>query len=136
MFWMQVAEHSSNLTKLSAREVIEHHVQCFRRGDIDGILSDYSDDALLFTPDGLIKGRESIAALFRRLLEEFQTPDATDAVRMAMFESNYACIIWSAETSKNIYEYAVDTFVIRQGKIVMQAFVTKIIAKQLPPMSL
>jgi ketosteroid isomerase-like protein len=111
-------------------------VRCFRDGDIEGILSDYSDDAVVFTPDRILKGREAIAGLFRRLLLEFREPDASDAVRIAMFEGNYAYIVWSAETSDNIYEYASDTFVIRQGKIVMQSFAAKVVSKHFSSVSL
>ena len=115
---------------------MERHVKCFRDGDLEGILSAYADDAVLFTPDRLLKGREQIAGLFRRLLEEFREPDASDAVRVAMFEGNFAYIVWSAETADNIYEYATDTFVIRHGKIVMQSFAAKVISKQFSSVSL
>ena len=30
--------------------VLEHHLQCFGQGDLEGILSDYAPDAVLFTP--------------------------------------------------------------------------------------
>ena len=46
-------------------------------------------------------------------------PAASDTVCIAMFEGNYAYVVWGAETPNNIYEYAAYTFVIRQGKIVM-----------------
>src|SRR5262245_24075873 len=133
---MQAAENLNNQAKRSAREVVDHHVRCFRDGDIEGILSDYSDEAILFTPDRLLKGREAIASLYRRLLREFREPLTSDAVRVSMLEGNYAYIVWSAETSDNIYEYASDTFVIRQGKIVMQSFAAKAISKHFSSVSL
>ena len=136
MFWMQATDYLSNQAKLSAREIIEHHVKCFRDGDVEGILADYSDDAILFTPDRILKGREAIAGLFHRLLQEFREPHTTDAVRVAMFEGNYAYIVWSAETSDNIYEYASDTFVVQQGRIVMQSFAAKVISKRFASVSL
>jgi hypothetical protein len=136
MFWLQSAEQSNHCSNLSTMEVVDHHIQCFRDGDIDGMMSDYSDDAILFTPDRLLKGREPIAALFSQLLQEFQKAGASDTVRIAMIEGNYAYIIWSAETPDNIYEYATDTFVIGRGKIVMQSFAAKILSKQFSSVSL
>ena len=136
MFWKQAAEHLASQARLSAREIVEHRMRCFRDGDIEGILSDYAEDAILFTPAGILEGREAIAGLYRRMLQEFREPGASDTVRTAMFEGNYACIVWSAETSQNIYEYASDTFVVRHGKIVMQSFAAKVISKQFSQISL
>ena len=55
---------------------------------------------------------------------------ASETVRVAVFEGNYAYIIWNGETADNIYEYATDTYVVRRGKIVMQSFAAKIILRQ------
>jgi hypothetical protein len=41
-------------------------------------------------------------------------------------DGGYAYIIWSAETADNVYELATDTFVVRNGKIVVQSFAGKI----------
>ena len=38
-------------------EVVQHHLQCFGDGDLEGILSDYAPGAVLFTPDRTLKGR-------------------------------------------------------------------------------
>jgi hypothetical protein len=36
----------------STQEVQDHHLQCFGEGDLEGILSDYIPDAILFLPTG------------------------------------------------------------------------------------
>jgi len=40
-----------------------------------------------------------------------------------------AFITWSAETADNVYEFATDTFVIRDEKIVTQTFAAKVTPK-------
>lgn len=60
------------------------------------------------------------------MLEEFAKPGAADTVHTASFEGNYAYLVWSAETADNIYEFATDTFFVRDGKIVAQSFAAKI----------
>ena len=40
-----------------------------------------------------------------------------------------AHIIWSAETADNVYEFATDTFVVREGKISVQTFAGKVTPK-------
>jgi hypothetical protein len=45
-------------------------------------------------------------------------------------EGDYAYIVWTAETANNVYEVATDTFVVRDGKIVVQSFAGKITPKR------
>ncbi len=44
-------------------------------------------------------------------------------------DSDYAYILWTAETAANVYELATDTFVVRGGKILAQSFTAKITPK-------
>src|SRR5215831_14545326 len=34
------------------KNVLDHHLACFGAGDLEGVLSDYAPDAVMFTPDG------------------------------------------------------------------------------------
>ena len=47
---------NNELLVATTTDVLEHHLQCFGAGDLDGILSDYAQDAVLFTPDGPLIG--------------------------------------------------------------------------------
>ena len=49
---------------MTTEEVLAHQLRCFVEGDLDGILSDYSSDAVLFTADGPLKGRAAIGRFF------------------------------------------------------------------------
>ena len=44
-------------------------------------------------------------------------------------EGEYAYIIWRAETPENTYEFATDTFVVRDGDIVAQTLGTVVSPK-------
>ncbi len=96
---------------------------------MDGILSDYADDAVLFTPDGPLIGVEAIKTLFVAMFAEFGKPGATFEMLRQTIEGDYAYIFWTAETADNVYEVASDTFVVRDGKIVAQSFAGKITPK-------
>jgi ketosteroid isomerase-like protein len=114
----------------STQRVVEYHIQRFREGDLEGVLEDFSPEAVVFTPSGTLKGKTEIETLFRNLLEEFGKPAASETVRTAIFEGDYAYLIWSGETGDNNYEFATDTFVVRNGKIVMQSFAAKVTPKR------
>ena len=113
----------------STKEVLEHHLKCFAEGDLEGILSDYAPSAILFTPDGPLKGTEAIRPLFQAMVAEFGKPGATFSLEQQFIEGDYAYILWSAETVDNVYEIGTDTFVVRAGKIVAQSFTGKVTPK-------
>jgi ketosteroid isomerase-like protein len=110
----------------STKDIIDHHLTCFGQGDLNGILSDYAPGAVLFTPDGQLKGIDTIKPLFQAMIAEFAKPGASFRLKQQFVEGEYAYILWSAETSENLYELGTDTFVVRNGKIVAQSFTAKI----------
>ena len=113
----------------STKDVVDHHLKCFGEGDLNGILSDYAPGAVLFTPDGPLRGTNSIRPLFQAMIAEFGKPGATFSMKQQSVEGDYAYILWAAETADNVYEVATDTFVVRDGKIVAQSFAAKITPK-------
>ena len=113
----------------STKDLLNHHLKCFGEGDLNGILSDYAPGAVLFTPDGPLKGADAIKPLFQAMFAEFGKPGAAFSMKQQSVEGDYAYILWAAETADNVYEMATDTFVVRDGKIVAQSFTGKITPK-------
>ena len=109
----------------STRDVLEHHLRCFDEGNLEGILSGYAPGAILFTPDGPLRGADAMRPLFQALIAEFGKPGATFSMNQQFVEGDYAYILWTAETADNVYEIATDTFVVQDGKIVAQSFTSK-----------
>ncbi len=114
---------------LSTEEVIDHHLQAFSEGDLQGILCDYAPDAILFTPDASLKGADAIRPLFEAMIAEFGKPGATFSLKQQSIHGEYAYILWTAETADNVYELSTDTFVVRDGQIVAQSFASKMTRK-------
>ena len=106
-----------------------NHLTSFAKHDLDGVLADYSSDAVLFTPAGPLKGPEAISPLFQALIAEFREPGSSFTLQDRFIEGEYGHITWTAETAANVYEFATDTFVVRNGKIVAQSFAAKMKAK-------
>ncbi|HEY9597483.1 MAG TPA: nuclear transport factor 2 family protein [Cyanophyceae cyanobacterium] len=114
---------------ISTKDVLNHHLKCFGEGDLNGILSDYTPGAVLFTPEGPLKGIDAIKPLFQALIAEFGKPGAAFSMKQQFVEGDHAYILWTAETADNVYEFATDTFVVRDGKIVAQSFASQIRSK-------
>jgi ketosteroid isomerase-like protein len=113
----------------STRDVINHHLRSFGEGDLSGILSDYAPGAILFTPEGPLRGTEGIRPLFQAMIAEFGKPGASFRMKQQFVAGDYAYILWTAETPDNVYEVGTDTFVVREGKIIAQSFTGKITPK-------
>ena len=115
---------------LTTTDVLDQHLKSFGRNDLDGVLADYSSDAVLFIPGRSLKGPNAIKSFFHALLAEFAKPGATFSLGQQCVDGDYAYILWSAETADNSYEAATDTFVVQNGKIVAQSFAARITPKR------
>ena len=113
----------------TTKDVLDNHLMCFSKGDLQGVLSDYAPDAVMFTPDGPLSGVDAIRPLFEGLLAEFAKPGSSFELKHQSIKGDYAYILWTAETADNRYDLATDTFVVQNGKIVAQSFTAKIVPK-------
>lgn len=114
----------------TADQVLDNHLAAFGRGDLEGILSDYAPDAIFFTPSGPLRGLAEIRPLFVGLIEEFSLPGARFELAQRTTDGEYAYIVWSAETARNLYELVTDTIVVKGGRIAAQSFAAKIRPKR------
>src|SRR5215211_5421330 len=105
----------------STEEVLEQHIQALVVRDLDRVVGDYADDAVVFAPAGVFRGPQNIRAFFKAGLE-LLTPEAMDELRFIKkeFDGEYAYVLWSAGS---VVPFAGDLFQIRDGKIVVQAVV-------------
>jgi hypothetical protein len=67
------------------------------------------------------------------MVAEFGKPGAMFSMKQQFVEDDHAYILWSAETADNVYELGTDTFVVRDGKIVVQSFTGKVTPKASKP---
>jgi ketosteroid isomerase-like protein len=109
----------------TTQEVLDNHLKRFYERDLEGILSDYAPGAILFTPNGPLRGRDEIGSLFTAMFAEFAKPGAAFNMGQQFVDGDYAFILWTAETADNVYELGTDTFFVRDGKITVQSFVGK-----------
>jgi ketosteroid isomerase-like protein len=111
---------------MSTSDVLDRHLKSFAERDIDGVVADYSSDAVLFVPGGPLKGPAAIKSLFEAFFSEFAKPGSSFTMQLRSIDGDHAYILWTAETADNSYEFATDTFVVRNGQIIAQSFAAKI----------
>jgi ketosteroid isomerase-like protein len=77
----------------STKDVLDCHLRSFGGHDLKGILSDYAPGAVLFTPEGPLRGVDAIKAFFQALLAEFGKPGATFRLKHQSVEGDYGYIL-------------------------------------------
>ena len=110
-------------------ELVSRHLGEFGAGNMEGLLADYTNDAFLMTPNGTIRGKDELRKLFEGLFAEFGQEGVTFNLAHQSCDGNICQIVWDAETPDNSYEFATDTFVIEDGKIVAQTLAAKVTPK-------
>lgn len=110
---------SSNLTEQTAA-ILQHHLTAIAQGDLDAILSDYGAESTLFLPDKTLQGLEEVRGFFASLLATLPADWMADFKMIRQDVAGEAAyIFWQAPP---IFPMATDTFIVRDGKIVVQTF--------------
>jgi ketosteroid isomerase-like protein len=108
-------------------KILLRHWQAFGAGDVEAIMADYAEDALLVMPDGPLKGRAEIRSLFTKVFADMFPPKSTSlSLAKQIVEGEIAYILWSGSSPFYNAAFATDTFVIRDGKIVAQTFAAQL----------
>ena len=109
-------------TDRSTEEVLDHHVRVLAQGELEEVLKDYAEDAVLIQPDGIVRGHDELRAFFKNSIENCLPPDARQTVEIRRVCGQMAYIVWNAESRFCRIPFGTDTFVVQNGKIVMQSY--------------
>ncbi len=99
-------------------EVFTHHARSLGAGDLDEIVADYADDAIVITPAGTRRGKDGVRATFTRLLAD--VPDAAWNLKTQIYDDDVLFLEWAADAAATRVEDGLDTFVFRDGLIRVQ----------------
>jgi ketosteroid isomerase-like protein len=108
----------SATTSRTPEQVFQHHAEVLIAGDLEGIVSDYAEDAVFISPAGVLRGKDGIREAFTKLLAD--VPNAEWAVPTQIFDGDVLFIEWSAHAESTFVEDGVDTFRFRDGEIILQ----------------
>jgi ketosteroid isomerase-like protein len=99
-------------------EVFQHHVQALGGGDLEGIVADYTDDAVFISPAGIKRGKDGVREAFTQLLAD--VPDASWTLKTQLFEGDALFLEWAADAGATRVDDGIDTFVFLDGQIRLQ----------------
>lgn len=112
---------------MTTREVLDHHLEAFIAGDVEEVLKDFTDDSVLLTVDGPLKGRDALRPALTDFLSGLFKPGTyTLEIDRKEVAGDVAYIVWHADCAAATIPLGTDTFVVRDGKIAAQTFSAKI----------
>lgn len=102
---------------MSIQDVLDHHMESLKAGDVDEVMKDYADDAVLITAGmGAAEGADAVRTAFSMIPSEmfngFEITETTIA-------GDTALVTWKADA----LSFGADGFTFRDGKIVAQTVV-------------
>lgn len=104
----------------STAEVIDDHLRRREAGDLEGDLeTNYAADIILLCEHGPRHGRAGVRQSAQQLAK--QIPDASFEYPAKVIEGEFALLLWRGESPQGRAEHGVDSFVVRDGRIVMQS---------------
>lgn len=116
----QVAPDSIN--ENTTKRVLDHHWEAFIQNNLDEVMADYTEEAVLITPDATFKGLAQIRKNFEDAYKKFPKDKTVFQLNKQVIDRDVAYILWQAKTPTFNLSYATDTFIIRNGKIIRQTY--------------
>jgi ketosteroid isomerase-like protein len=111
---MDANAHTAAPREQQALAIFERHVAAFTSGNLDAVLNDFGEHAVVITPDGVFEGPEQIRALYGGLLAEFGTIDRGDSPGLTLdalhVRHDMIFITWHAESMHKVFPFGTDTF--------------------------
>jgi hypothetical protein len=101
----------------TAEEVFAHHGQALGAENLEDIVSDYTDDAILIVQNQVYRGKEGARQVFTQLLQD--VPQAAWELG-TVFADDILYLEWKARGTSRHVDDGIDTFVFRDGQIRVQ----------------
>jgi ketosteroid isomerase-like protein len=100
----------------------------FGAGNVEALIAQYADDAIVITPQGVLHGPQEIRPMIEGIVAEFAEPGATFNLIAQAAEGDVATFVWSAHTAVHTYDFAAETYVLEDGLIIYQTFAAQMSA--------
>ena len=101
-------------------EVFAHHGQALGAEDLEDIVADYSEDAILVVQKKVYRGKDGAREVFTQLLSD--VPQAQWELE-TVFADDVLYLEWKATGGGSKIEDGIDTFIFQDGMIRVQTVV-------------
>jgi len=103
----------------SADEVFKAHLELRLQGNVEeDITQNYSPDVVLISNHGIFRGHSGVRESAALLQQQLPDPEITYNIQENVSEMAY--LVWSGKSTHTEVSHGVDSFLIREGKILVQ----------------
>jgi len=106
-------------TPRTPEEAFAHHGQALGAEDLEDILADYTEDAILVAQKKVYRGKDGARQVFTQLSDVPQASWELDTV----FADDVLYLEWKATGAGRTVQDGIDTFIFRDGMIRVQTVV-------------
>ncbi len=108
---------------MDTKAVLDHHLAALLSGETKVVLDDYTEESVLMTADGSVRGLAALEATFDAFFAGLFAPGTYEFVMDHVDVcGDVAFIAWHAKCAVADIRLGTDTFVVRNGKITIQTF--------------
>ena len=104
----------------STEDLVARHLAASAKGDVEGIVADYSDDAVSISPGGVTHGKDELRKLFSAIFGGAAGSHPPLVLQQQVYAGEIGYITWTQNAGTPAEVHGSDTFVVRNGKIVAQ----------------
>ena len=114
---------------MMAEKFLADRIAAFARGDLDTLVAQYGDNAIVITPMGTLADRASIRSMMEGVVAEFAQPGVKFEMLSQAAIGEVVTFAWKAETARSVYDLGAETYVVRDGLVAYQTLALKAQAK-------
>jgi ketosteroid isomerase-like protein len=119
----QEANDAAGLEARTPEQVVTHHLAVFRAHDLEGVLSDYADDAIFIAPKSTVQGKTALRKMFASFFANADANAAPVFDATVTAEGDVGYEHWISNPGKPGSMAGTDAFVVRHGRIVFHTAV-------------
>lgn len=112
---LQITKQTKTMNT-TVEQILMHHLIAFGDNSLDEILKDYTEQSVIMTPNGTVKGLTEIRKFFTAFFEVIPTGSHFE-MRQKTIEGNVAYIVWASKSNVADIPMGTDTFVFDGDKI-------------------
>jgi hypothetical protein len=107
---------------MATLDILQHHMGSIGAGNVDQIMNDYTEESVILTADGAIRGRAKIRELFENLTTEMLPPGSDFELIQQLIDGEVAYVVWKGESERYKFHLGTDTLFVKHDKIMTQTF--------------
>lgn len=101
--------------------VVDHHMKALAAGDLDGLVSDYADDAVLISPGQTAEGKDALRSVYEGMIESKADPKPVFKALKIWGQGDIGFVSWEIDQGDKAQSNGTDAFLVRHNRILVQS---------------